>query len=140
MPCLQELTIVTYGSKTLMRLTLVDTPVSSLRLTRNGSPLGATQEDERASWVDGTIHLLRSTPRLEQFEISIPFDHVDSLSRAIAEDFNSCMELNTFIFTQPMGLTLGWPSYAKDFEADIEQMTSRISALLEQRRLIREST
>jgi len=101
MPRLQELTIVTYGSNALKCLTLVDTPVSSLRLTRKERQFEDIDQVERASWVGGAIRLLRSTPRLERLEISAPFCLVASLSEAIAEDSNLCLELNTFIIDRP---------------------------------------
>ena len=138
MPRLQELTIDTYGSNALMRLTLVDTSVSSLRLTRKMGPFQDIHQVERASWVAGAIRLLRLTPRLERFEISASFDLVDSLSEAIAEKPNLCMELNTFIVDRPMALTLGATSYTKNVEANFEQLTSKISALLDQRRRFKE--
>ena len=136
MPRLQELTIVTYGSNALMRLTLVDTPVSSLRLTCEGGPFDNIYQAGRTSWVGGAIRLLRSTPRLERLGISAPFNLIESLSEAIAEDSNLCMELDTFIVERPMGIEEKW--YAKDVEANFEQLTSKISALMNQRRLVKE--
>ena len=134
MPRLQELNIETYGSTALTHLTLVDTPVSSLRLTREGGLFQNIHRDERASWVGGAIRLLRSTPRLARFEISAPFDLVCSVLKAIVEDSNLCMELNTFIVDPPMPSTL--EAWGKDVEASLEQLTSQISALLDQRRAL----
>ena len=138
MPRLRELTVVTYGSDALMRLTLVDTPVSSLRLSCKRGPLEDIHQAERASWVGGAIHLLRSTPRLERFKISAPFALVDSLSEAFAEDSNLCMGLNTFIVERPMGMKLEEMWYVKDVEANFEQLTSKISAVMNQRQLFKE--
>ncbi len=135
MPRLQELTLVTYGSNTLNRLTLVDTPVSSLRLTCKWGQFEDIDQDVRASWVDGAICILRSTPRLEQLEISAPFGLVASLSEAIAEDSNLCMELHTFIIDRPAGIELEAEGHGKDVETNFEQLRSKISALINQRRV-----
>jgi len=135
MPRLQELTIATNGSNALARLTLVDTPVSSLRLTCKWGQFEDIDQVERASWVGGAIRLLRSTPRLERLEISAPFGLVASLSEAIAEDSNLCMELHTFIVDRPTGIELEAEGHGKDVEANFEQLTSKISALIDQRRL-----
>ncbi len=134
MPRLQELTIVTYGLNAVTRLTLVDTPVSSLRLTCKGGQFENVDQAEQASWVGGAIRLLRSTPCLEQLEISAPFGLVASLSEAIAEDSNLCTELHTFITDRPVGIELEAEGHGKDVEANFEQLRSKISALINQRR------
>ena len=99
MPRLQELTIVTHGSNELTRLTLVDTPVSSLRLT---CKWGRFEDID----VGGTIRLLRSTPRLERLEIIAPYGLVISVLEAITADSNLCVELHTFIIDRPAGIEL----------------------------------
>ena len=134
MPRLQELTLVTYGSNALTRLTLVDTPVSSLRLTCKWGQFEDTDQAERASWVGGAIRLLRSTPRLKRLEIIASFGLVASLSEAIAEDSNLCVELHTFIIDRPAGIKLEAEGHGKDVEANFEQLRSKISALINQRR------
>ena len=137
MPRLQGLTIVACDHHVFMRLTLVDTPVSSLRLTCKARQLEDLDPAERASWVGGAIHLLRSTPRLERLEICAPGWIVVSISEAIAEDSNLCMELHTFTFR--IDLTPGiWQEargHVKDDEADFAQLRNKIFALMSQRRL-----
>jgi len=135
MPRLQELTIITYGSNALMRLTLVDTPISSLRLTCIGGLYEDIGQDEHASWVDGATRLLRSAPRLTRFEISAPSSLVASLSEALAADSNLCIELNTLIIDGPMGVELEAKERAKDVNAKFEQLRSDVSAFMGRRRL-----
>ena len=102
MPRLQELTIVTYTTNGLLRLTLVDTSISSLQLTCEFmTPYEDLDQVIRVSWVDDATHLLRSAPRLKRFTISAPSSLVASLSEALAEDPNLCIELNTFIIDGP---------------------------------------
>ena len=137
MPRLQELTIVTYGSKALMRFTLVDTPISSLRLTCMGGLYEDIGQYEHALWVDGATRLLRSAPRLKRFEISAPSSLVGSISEALAEDSNLCIELNTLIIDGPMGVELEAKERAKDVKAKFEQLRSDVSAFMDQRRLCR---
>ena len=134
MPRLQELTLVTCGSNALTHLTLVNTPISSLRLTCKWSRFEDTNQAARASWVGGAIRLLRSTPRLKQLEIIASFGLVASLSEAIADDPNLCMELHTFIIDWPAGLELEAEGHGRDVEANFEQLRSKISALINQRR------
>ena len=138
MPGLQELTIDRCDSSALELLTLVDTPVSSLRLTHIRGPLEDVHQAEGASWVGGVIRLLRSTPRLERFEISAPLALVISLWEAIAEDFSLFMELNTFIVDRPMRIEHEEKEYVEKVEAVYERMTTLISAIMDQRRLFKE--
>ena len=137
MPRLQGLTIVASGPNAFMRLTLVDTPVSSLRLICKTRQFEEISPAERASWVGGAIRLLRSTPRLERLEICAPGWVVVGISEAIAEDSNLCMELNTFTFR--IDLTPGiWQEvegHAKDDEAILEQLKIKIFSHINQRRL-----
>ena len=135
MPRLQELTLVTCSSNALTRLTLVDTPVSSLRLTCKWDKAEDIGQAERTSWVGGAISLLRSTPRLERLEIIASFGLVASLSEAIADDSNLCMELHTFIINRPVGIELETEGHGRDIEANFELLRSQISALINQRRL-----
>ena len=80
MPRLQELTIVAWTSDGLLKLTLVDTSISSLQLTCNfKTPYEGLDPAIRVSWIDDTIRLLRSAPRLERFSISAPYGLVASL-------------------------------------------------------------
>ena len=134
MPLLQELTI-TNGYNALTRLTLVDTPVSSLRLTCKWSQFETIGQAERTAWVGGAIRLLRSTPRLKRLEIIASFGLVASLSEAIANDSNLCMELHTFIIDRPAGIGLEPEGHGRNVEANFEQLRSKISALINQRRL-----
>ena len=135
MPRLRELTLVTDGSDALTRLTLVNTPVSSLRLTCKWGRFKDTDHVARASWVGGAIRLLRSTPHLKRLEITASFGLVASLSEAIAEDSNLCMELDTFIIDGPAWIEQEAEGHGSDVEANFERLRSKISALLNQRRL-----
>jgi len=136
MPRLQELTIVTYTRNALVRL--VDTPISVLRLTCR-----FRCEDKNpavnASWVESAIHLLRSAPCLERFEIFAPFDLVATLSEALAEDLDLCIELHSFIINGPMGTELEAEGHAQmNVEAEkLEQLRDYVAAFIDQRRLRR---
>lgn len=133
MPRLQELTIVTYNSDALMRLTLMATPISFLRLTCE--LYGDTDQAVRVSWVGSTIRLLRSTLRLQRFEISAPSDLIAGLLEAFAEDSNLCTELNAFIIHGPTGIESEANGYAqKKVEARFEQLRNNVSAFMDQRR------
>ena len=134
MPRLQQLTLVACGSNALTRLTLVNTPVSSLRLTCKWDQVEGRDQVARASWVGGAIGLLRSTPRLKRLEIIASFGLIASLLEGIAEDSNLCMELHTFIIDRPAGIELEADWHGKDVEGDFEQLRSKISALIDQRR------
>ena len=136
MPRLQELTIVTYTPQGLLRLTLVDTSISSLQLTWIFlRPYEDLDQAARVAWVDDTIRLLRSSPRLERFSISAPFGFVASLSEAIAEDSNLCVELNTFIIDGPAGISLD--AKGENVEAKFDMLRRNAAAFINQRRLQR---
>jgi len=139
MPRLRELTIVTYTYNALLRLTLIDTPISSLHLTF-GSLRQYEDVDQpiHISWVDGAIRLLRSAPRLERLQISAPSGLVASLSKALEEDPNLCTELNTFIINEPTGIELDAKGrIPENVEARFEQLRSAVAASIDQRRLRR---
>ena len=140
MPRLQELHIVTASSiDGITQLTLVDTPISSLRLTcrlpwRYGEKIRAIH----ISWINGVIRFLRSAPRLEKFEISAPSGLVAGISEAFAEDPTLCVELNTFIINGPMGLELGVKEGArKRIEERFGQLRIGASTFIHQRLLRR---
>ena len=137
MPHLEELTIVTSIDNAPLRLTLVDTPISSLQLTCE-FPYEDIYEAVHVSWVDGVIRLLRSAPHLERFQISAPSFLVSGLSEALAEDPNLCIELNTFIIDGPTGIELDAKGYiAKNVEEIFEKSRSDVAASIDQRRLRR---
>ena len=139
MPRLQELTIVTCCSDALMRLTLVDTPVFSLRLLHLGDPFADIRQAEHASWVGGAIRLLHSTPRLKRLQISAPIELVIRLSGAIAEDFKLCMELDTFIVDRPMRMEQMDKGYVEKVEDTFEKLTTVTTTLVNRRQLSKES-
>jgi hypothetical protein len=77
MPCLQELSIATYSTNALIRYEGID-------------------QAGHGSWVNSTIRLLHSAPRLEWSEISAPSSSPAALSsEALAEDSNLYIALDT---------------------------------------------
>ena len=139
MPRLQELTIVSYSPNTLMQLTLAGTPISSLLLICNPTwPYVGTTERVDKSWVNGVIHLLRSAPRLEKFEISALPCLVAGVSEAFAEDPDLCTELSSFLINGPTDIEfMAQYDAQKNLEARIGQLRSNVSTLMEERRLRR---
>ena len=139
MPRLQELTIVACTSEGLLQLTLVDTSISSLQLICHfGVPYEGLDPAVRASWIDDTILLLRSAPRLERFSISAPSGLVAGLSEALANDPNLCIKLDTFIIRGPTKIELDARGHIpRDVEAKFEQLRRNVAASIDQRQLRR---
>jgi hypothetical protein len=139
MPRLQELTIVAYTGARLLRLTLVDTSISSLQLTYIYRDwYKELDEALLASWVDDTVRLLRSAPRLERLSICAPVGIVAGLSEALANDPNLCMELDSLIIDKaPENELDANGEVAKNAEASFEQLRSNVAASIYQRRLRR---
>jgi len=129
MPRLQDITIETCGPKPLTQLKLIEAPVLSLRLTCNPRRMyGNTDPASEIPWVDGIVHILRSTPRLKTMEISASSSVVSDLLETFENDRSLCTELDSFVVNEATEIgTEG------NLAAKFDQLRDKVAALMEKR-------
>jgi len=105
MPRLRGLSIEAWDPKALMQLKLIDTPVSSLRLACHGL-YGGVDDLITELWVDATVPLLRSVPRLEEVELLAEPKLMAKVIEALGKEPSLCAELRAFtvgVFAERLG-------------------------------------
>ena len=133
MPRLQDIVIETSGPNPLMQLKLIESPVSSLRMIcRPHWMYQNTDPAPKISWVDGIVHILRSTSRLKTMEISASFTLVSDLLEAFENDSSLCTELDSFVFNEATEIgTVG--DDKGNLAANLDQLRDKVAALMEKR-------
>ena len=134
MPRLQDIIIETSGPKPLTQLRLIEAPVSSLRLIcRPRGMYGNNDAIPKVSWVDGIVHILRSTSRLKTMEISAPSSVVSDLLEALENDRSICTELDSFVVNEATEIRTEGDD-KKNLVANSNQLRDKVATLLEKRR------
>jgi len=132
MPRLQDITIDTPHPKALMQLELIETPLTSLHLKCRPHPWEVDPAVDISS-VDGAVHVLRSTSRLEKLEISAPCDLVSGLLEALERDSSLCTALNVFIVNDPTGMEKLKGARKRNIEARFDQLRGKVVAYMDKR-------
>ena len=134
MPRLQDIIIKTSVPNPLTQLKLIEAPVSSLRLKCRRREIYENEDAaSEISWVDGIVHILRSTSRLKTMEISAPSSVVSGLLEALENDRSICTELDSFVVTEATEISTEGND-KKNLAANFDQLRDKVAALLGKRR------
>ena len=133
MPRLQDITIETSGPKPLTQLQLIEAPVLSLRLIcRPRRMYWNAYLAFETSWIDGIVHILRSTFRLKTMEISAPSSVVLGLPEVFENDRGLCMELDSFVVNEPTEIGTEGDNKG-NLAAKFDQLRDKVAALMAKR-------